>query len=624
MLFNHHPSTMPWLLEAIQSINGPVLFAIQHDLQLLRPDPFHFLLCPDPTLSSADPRTIGLPRFIPDPIKSLPPEPEVFTVSSFGFATPGKGFEHVCRLVDEQFDEALVQINIPPHDSAEIASQRAFDEIVDRCHAAITKPGIRLDVTKQFMSDKELIGFLAESTMNAFAYDRKGAEGISSCTDYALAAKRPIAISGSPMFKHLHQINPSIRLDQRPLIEIARHGFAPLVALQQQSSTVHAGRRWNEAILQAHKQLIDSREMPDGRGFNKILDDRSRTAYAPTIAKLKRLAPEIFDRKIERANVQQAFAFHAVESIVGRYLGPRILAVGSFEDTAVAALKADGYRLDEIDPNVNGLDLASFYALPTTRIGFYDLIVCVSVLEHVENDERFVRMIADLLAPNGTAIFTVDFSERYAASRSKPAVDYRLYRSTDLASRLMRCAQDCVLINSPKWTDLDDDFEFEGCRYSFAAWVFRKRSPDELVQTRVSTLDPLPAWPERLEVGVQAAPGARTVGCYAVESYRGHPLRWTSKSAEIALPLNPKTLPKSIEARFWGIAPPGGTEFRLLANGVELVHVHVGSDPIEHTVSLPDLEGRERLLIRLESSGFQAPDDPRILGVAIASIALLQ
>src|SRR5262249_6410496 len=147
--------------------------------------------------------------------------------------------------------------------------------------------------------------------------------------------------------------------------------------------------------------------------------------------------------------------------------------------------------------------------------------------------------------------------------------------------------------DSPKWTDSDDDFEFEGCRYSFATWVFRKRSPDDLAQTRVSTLDLPPTLPERLEVGVEPAPGVRTVGFYPVESYLGHRLRWTGKNAEIALPLNPKTLPKAVAARFWGIAPPGGTEFRLLANGVELIQGHVKNDPIEHMIRLPDLEGRE-------------------------------
>jgi hypothetical protein len=72
------------------------------------------------------------------------------------------------------------------------------------------------------MSEDEPIGFLAESSINAIAYNREGAEGISSCVDYALAARRPIAVNASPMFRHMHAVNPSIRLDERSLAEITR------------------------------------------------------------------------------------------------------------------------------------------------------------------------------------------------------------------------------------------------------------------------------------------------------------------------------------------------------------------------------------------------------------------
>ncbi len=626
ILFNHVQSTMPWLIDTIPEIGGPILFAVQHELHFTvveqaHPDPFHFLLCPDPTLFSSDPRIIGLPRFIPSPIESLPSDPKIFTVSSFGFATPGKGFEQLCRLVNEQFDEARIRINIPPHDTAEFSTQVAFDEIVGACRKAITKPNVRLDVTAKFMSEDELIGFLAESSINAFAYNREGAEGISSCVDYALAAGRPVAVNASPMFRHMHGANPSIRLDERPLAEIARHGFAPLVPFQEQFSHRNAGEKWNNAILRAYKQLITSRGVPDGRGFNKILDDRSRLAYSSVISELKRLAPEVIDKKIERANVQQAFAFDAVKRVAINYPSPRILAIGSYEDTTVASLKVDGYRLEEIDPNVNGVDLAAFYALPTTRFGFYDLIICVSVLEHVENDEQFMAMVANLLAPSGTAIFTIDFSERYPQTRVKPGGDYRLYTSTDLTHRLMECARDCVLIDPPNWSDGHDDFEFDGCTYSFGTWVFRKHSSDELASIR----HPAPsAWPARLEVGVEIPRGVQTEGFYSLESYEGRPLLWASKHVEIKVPLNPTSLPKSLSARFWGIAPSGGTEYQLFVNGDKLVQGLVEGAPIELMVTLPELAGRALLSIRLESSGFQVPGDTRMLGVAIESIALLQ
>ena len=179
-------------------------------------------------------------------------------------------------------------------------------------------------------------------------------------------------------------------------------------------------------------------------------------------------------RKIPRANVQQAFALDAVERLLADLTEPRILAIGSFEDTAVAALKAKGFRIDEVDPNVNGVDLESFYRSPEAVLESYDLILCVSVLEHVEDDEGFVRMVADLLAPDGIAIFTVDFSNSYPADARKPTIDRRLYNARDLRERLMATIPDCSLVDLPSWDDGSSDFEYDGCNYAFASWVFRK------------------------------------------------------------------------------------------------------------------------------------------------------
>jgi hypothetical protein len=95
-------------------------------------------------------------------------------------------------------------------------------------------------------------------------------------------------------------------------------------------------------------------------------------------------------------------------------------------------------------------------------------------LEHVEDDEGFVRMVADLLAPDGIAIFTVDFSNSYPADARKPAIDRRLYNTRDLRDRLMAIMPDCCLVDVPSWNDGSSDFEYDGCNYAFASWVFRK------------------------------------------------------------------------------------------------------------------------------------------------------
>jgi SAM-dependent methyltransferase len=190
-------------------------------------------------------------------------------------------------------------------------------------------------------------------------------------------------------------------------------------------------------------------------------------------------APEMLSRKIPRANIQQAFALDTAERVISRYPEARVLAVGSYEDTAAATLRSKGYRLDEIDPNVNGLDLQTFYGYDQGATGSYDVILCVSVLKHVEDDVMFIQQVSELLAPDGIAIFTVDFSDRYAEHGCQPSGDFRLYTSTDLRDRLMRALPACALLDPPSWHEGEDDFAFDGCRYSFAGWVFRRLSLEQ-------------------------------------------------------------------------------------------------------------------------------------------------
>jgi SAM-dependent methyltransferase len=152
---------------------------------------------------------------------------------------------------------------------------------------------------------------------------------------------------------------------------------------------------------------------------------------------------------------------------------PRILAVGSYEDTAIETLKVKGYSVEEVDPNVNGLDLDEFYKSPGTVSQSYDMILSVSVLEHVPDDRAFVRTLAALLAPGGVAILTVDFSNAYPMHGLKPDADHRLYTKKHLLD-LMAAIPDCALIDPQSWDDGEDDFEFMGYHYAFASLVFRK------------------------------------------------------------------------------------------------------------------------------------------------------
>jgi SAM-dependent methyltransferase len=480
VLANYHDATLSCIEQADRL--GIPLLCVAHEVDQDVADKLDipnvdYIFCADPAILPRNPKIVPVPRFIPAPLPSMPPLPGVFTLGTFGFATPGKGFDQICGLVNQQFDSARIRINIPPHDMPHIITAEMYYAVVDSCRAAITKPGVRLEITNHFLDDAALLGFLAENTINAFAYHTEPGRGISSAADYALASGRAIAVNSSQMFRNFHALNPSVNLDQRPLRDIAESGTRVLEPLLTAYGADNAARSWTAKI----RQVLGLHGAPDGRGFNKILDDRARDAYAPSVAEMKAHAPELFARKIPRANIQQAFALETAERLLNSpdllpvtKSAPRILAIGSYEDTAVATLKAKGWQIEEVDPVINGRDLRDFFYDRQTRLGSYDLILSVSVLEHVEDDAEFVRMISDLLTPGGIAVMTVDFREGYRPSDPKPTVNHRLYTSERICETLLKAIPECALLDRPDWQSGVEDFEYQGCRYAFASLVFRK------------------------------------------------------------------------------------------------------------------------------------------------------
>ena len=496
ILFNHHPMTMPWATQAPLKDLGARIFGLLHQVDQKGADtvdtgPFEYLICLDPTLIPRNPRILRAPRFVSEPSPPLPPKPDVFTIGSFGFATPAKGFDTLCALVNAQFDRAIIRLNLPLHDDPKVIPQSMVDSVVAACRAAVTKPGVELVITHDFFDNVGILKFLASNTMNAFLYHDAPAHGVSSCTDFALASGRPFALSHSSMFRNFFGVNPSIFVEDRSLAAIEAEGAQMMAKARAELAPERAGTEWNRAIIGAIELDMARAATPDGRGFNKILDDRSRTAYAAAIGDLEKYAPEMISRKIARANIQQGFALETAYRFLEGIENPRIIAAGSFEDTTVEALKGKGYRVDAIDPNDNGMTLLEYYLSPEARLGSYDLALSVSVLEHVEHDEQFVRLMSEFLRPGGLAVLTVDFKESWKPGDNKPIVDHRLYTTKDICERLMPAIGDCALVDPPSWREGVEDFHYEGADYGFGGFVFRKLTPDVL-----GAYAPTPVWRE--------------------------------------------------------------------------------------------------------------------------------
>lgn len=529
VFYNYHPITMPWLEGKSHRVKG-IQIGMVHEVHqkyadILNDAIFDYHVVADPTLILRNPLVYKTGRFVPEYTggKSIN---AITTIGSFGFATGNKGFERIIDQVQKEFDLAHLRLNISFSEffDPEGVSARRLAEILKN---KITKKGITLSVTHEHLDEPRLLAFLAGNDVNAFFYDYQEERGLSSVTDWALAVDRPIVLTKSTMFRHLATTNPSIFIEDRSIREILNDQGKQLVALRQEWSkknliwdyeriidnVLKRGRNTNSlfrllkkmplfgrslGVLWAHFVLrvspwisvqnkvefsgfskedyspVENRELI----FNRILDNQMREKYKPAIDLLKRVVPETMSRKIEESTVQQAFVFDTAirfANAIGKEKC-RLLAVGAFEDTAALAIQHLGYNIDMIDPNIN-YDLATFLTKPNVSLGSYDVIISTSVIEHVQDDESFVRDISKLLKNMGVAILTCDFHNGYRKGKMDiPSVDFRFYTKADLTDRLMSVIPDCELLGIPQYDCDVYDFRLaDRYTYTFASMVFKKK-----------------------------------------------------------------------------------------------------------------------------------------------------
>jgi SAM-dependent methyltransferase len=534
VIYNFHPRTMPWICGRFGYKVPPTygLSAIQigtiHEVYQAAADSatdlvFDYHIAPDPTLILRNPFVYKTGRLVRRfNLEHTRNEPAM--IGSFGFGTNGKGFDRIVERVQKEFDQATININISFARYGD-ANGHAAKRIAEDLLGKIVKPGVCLNVTHHHFTEEELVCFLAKNDLNVFLYDYQENRGIASTAEWAMSARRPLAISKSSMFRHLFPCYPSICVEDRSLAAILKSGTVPTERLYAEWSpevllwdyerilsdvirrtagtpSVPASTkrfRYLRHLLHLAEKKAKSRSVwfstrkPCGftgfsdqqytpvelgrNVFNRILDDNARALYAQPIQFLQSLVPDVIRNKIAEANVQQAFVFDTAYRLMKKRSNAcRMLAVGAFEDSAYLALQKLGFPIDGIDPNIN-YDLATFITRPDVHAASYDLIISTSVIEHVPDDERFIRDIAYLLKPGGTAILTCDFHNSYTKGFDIPAVDYRFYTQCDILERLMKAVPDCSLYGGgPQWDCAEYDFWYAKRRYNytFATIVFSK------------------------------------------------------------------------------------------------------------------------------------------------------
>ncbi|WP_168220567.1 DUF4214 domain-containing protein [Azospirillum thermophilum] len=163
-----------------------------------------------------DPSTPATGKIFPFP-RPLPGEPHrpaerngIPVISSFGFGTPGKGFPLLVELVNREFDQAVVRVNIPPGtytSSFDGIHGTAYPQYLAALCRRIAKPGIDVRFSYDFLSPDELLEWCSESDLNCFLYTRRQA-GLSATTDQAILSGRPLLTGTNDTFRHIHKYIP--------------------------------------------------------------------------------------------------------------------------------------------------------------------------------------------------------------------------------------------------------------------------------------------------------------------------------------------------------------------------------------------------------------------------------
>ena len=227
IIYNWHPSTMPWAPEMIRRFPAVKHVGLIHEIAPDAPhvgaDLFPYRMVCDPTFPADGVTTFRSVRHVP----RHPPRqgdvldgPRPLIVGSFGFAVGGKMFATIVHAVGAEFPGARVRLRIPcahyGDDRGDLA-RRAADAA-----RAVTVGGVRVEIEHDFLDEDALVSWLAANDMNVFFYEPNGGRGISSVLDYAIAARRPIAINDSQMFRHVPMLGAYPTRSLRESVESGR------------------------------------------------------------------------------------------------------------------------------------------------------------------------------------------------------------------------------------------------------------------------------------------------------------------------------------------------------------------------------------------------------------------
>ncbi len=234
IIYNYHPQTTTKIFNPVMNRKydciNVCLFHDSNSIPLSRIKGFYdCFIIGDPTIINSKGNGIfGFGRILFN-FENKTTEDDKIRVGSFGFSRSTKGFFKIVDLVQNEFDEAEININIPPSNAVVEESENYLrsSNDVQMIRNRIHKMGISLNVTHEFLTTEQVLNYLSKNSINVFPFeylDEKGGYGISSSTDFALSCKKPFAISKSIILRHILKYNLPITIEDFSLKQIIKNG----------------------------------------------------------------------------------------------------------------------------------------------------------------------------------------------------------------------------------------------------------------------------------------------------------------------------------------------------------------------------------------------------------------
>jgi hypothetical protein len=263
VIWNWHHGTLGTIVHPTSKRSfsvASVCLLSEFDPHLIVGDFFDVFVMPDPTNEFRHPRFFTCGRAIVAQDNEQP-HPAMPTIGTFGFGVGIKGYQRMIEIVRDCYATATLRLHIPANWAVDPEGMIARQFVA----ALRTKAGpeMTIEASHAWLDDDDLLRWLGKNTVNIFPYDPVAHPGISTSTDWALAARRPIAITNCGLFKHLRHL--PICLESYTLREIVERGTSPLEHLWSEWSYENFAKRWLmicDAALDHAKNKAPDRAAP--------------------------------------------------------------------------------------------------------------------------------------------------------------------------------------------------------------------------------------------------------------------------------------------------------------------------------------------------------------------------